>query len=82
MQQDPNILEIIKLLLQFAILPLAGFMWAHYAMSQRHEKEIAVMKSEHTLVKENHDREFKEVRESFKRIFDKLDEIQRDMQKK
>lgn len=75
MQQDVSILELVRLLLQFAILPLAGAMWAHYAMSQRHEKEIAVMKSEHALVKENHDREFKEAKESFKLIMTKLDEI-------
>ena len=82
MQQDPNMFDIIKAVLQFAILPLAGAMWAHYSMTQRHEKEIAVIKSEHTLVKENHDREFKEVKEGFARVLQKLDEIQRDMQKK
>jgi hypothetical protein len=82
MQTDPNMFDILKAILQFAVLPLAGFMWAHYSMTQRHEKQIAVIQTEHALVKENHDREFKEVRESFKRIFDKLDEIQRDMQKK
>lgn len=82
MQNDPNFLEIIRIILQFAVLPLAGFMWAHYVMTQRHEKEIAVMKSEHALVKENHDREFKEVKEGFKTVLLKLDEIQRDMQKR
>ena len=82
MQDDPNVFELVKALLQFAVLPLGAAMWAHYAMTQRHEKQIAVIQSEHALVKENHDREFKEVRESFKRIFDKLDEIQKDMQKK
>ena len=82
MQQNPDMFEILKALLQFAVLPLAGAMWAHYSMTQRHEKEIAVMKSEHTLVKESHDREFKEFRESIKTILLKLDEIQRDMQRK
>jgi len=82
MQADPNMFDILKVILQFAILPLAGFMWAHYGMTQRHEKEIAVIRSEHALVKENHDREFKELRESIKTILLKLDEIQRDMQKR
>lgn len=80
-QADPNLLDIVKLVLQFAILPLAGFMWAHYVMTQRHEKEIAVIKSEHALVKENHDREFKEVKEGFKSVLLKLDEIQRELRK-
>jgi len=82
MQQDPNILDIIKLLLQFAILSLAAFIWSHYGMTQRHEKEIAVMKKEHTLVKESHDREFQEVKGSIQRVLEKLDEIQRDMNRK
>jgi hypothetical protein len=68
-------MDIVKLVLQFAVLPLAGFMWAHYRMTQIHETEIAVVKSEHALVKENHDREFKEAKESFKSIMTKLDEI-------
>lgn len=80
MQPDPSMMDVAKIVLQFAVLPLAGFMWAHYAMTQKHEKEIAVIKSEHALVKENHDREFKEVKEGFKSVLAKLDEIQRSMQ--
>jgi len=75
MQSDPSMFDIIKVILQFAVLPLTAAMWAHYAMSQRHEKELAVVKAEHALVKENHDREFKEAKESFKLIMSKLDEI-------
>jgi hypothetical protein len=75
MQSDPSMFDIVKVILQFAVLPLAGAMWAHYMMTQRHEKELAVVKAEHALVKENHDREFKEAKESFKLIMTKLDEI-------
>lgn len=75
MQPDPSAFDIFKAILQFAVLPLAATMWAHYAMTQRHEKELAVVKAEHALVKENHDREFKEAKESFKSIMTKLDEI-------
>lgn len=82
MQQDVNLIEIVKLLLQFAVLPMLAFIWMHYKMTQTHEKQIAVIQSEHALVKENHDREFKEVKEGFKTVLLKLDEIQRDMQKK
>jgi hypothetical protein len=35
------------------------------------------MRSEHALVKESHDREFKEVKEAFKSVMSKLDEIQK-----
>jgi len=40
-----------------------------------------VMKSEHALVKENHDREFKEVKQGFSDVLKKLDEIQREIRK-
>lgn len=81
MQQEMNYMELAKLLLQFAVLPIIAFMWAHYKMTQSHDTEIAVMKSEHALVKENHDREFKELRESLKSVLSKLDEIQKDLRK-
>ena len=70
-------MELVQLLLQFAVLPLAAFMWAHYTMTQTHDRDIAVMKSEHALVKENHDREFKDVKDSLKNVLQKLDEIQK-----
>jgi hypothetical protein len=82
MEEAPDLMDIVKLILQFAVLPLAGFMWAHYGMTQRHEKEIAVIKSEHALVKENHDREFKDVKDSFKAVLLKLDEIQKELLKR
>ena len=72
---DPYMLDTLKLVLQFAVLPLAGFGWAHYRMSQAHETAIAVLKSEHTLVKASTDREFKETKESLRSILSKLDEI-------
>ena len=75
-------MELAKFLLQFAVVPIIAFIWMHYKMTQVHEKQIAVMQSEHALVKENHDREFKEVKEAFKSVLSKLDEIQKEMQKK
>jgi hypothetical protein len=81
MQQEPSTIDIIRLLLQFAIVPIAAFMWMHYKMTQGHATEIAVMKVEHTLVKENHDREFKEVKQGFSDVLKKLDEIQKEIRK-
>ena len=81
MQQEMDLMELARLLLQFAALPIVAFMWAHYKTTQRHETVIAVMKSEYNLTKEGHDRELKEIKELFTTIFKKLDEIQRDMHK-
>ena len=74
-------MELAKLLLQFAVLPIVAFMWAHYKMTQGHEIEIAVMKSEYNLTKQGHDRELKEIKDGFANVLTKLDEIQREMRK-
>ena len=81
MQQELDLMELAKLLLQFAVLPIVAFMWAHYKMTQGHSIEIAIIKTEFALTKENHDRELKEIKDALSNIFKKLDEIQRDMHK-
>ena len=50
-------------------------------MTQSHETEIAVMKSEYNLTKEGHDRELKEIKTGFSEVLKKLDEIQKEMRK-
>ncbi len=81
MQQEMDLMELAKLLLQFAVLPIIAFMWAHYKMTQGHSVEIAVVKTEFALTKEGHDRELKEIKDGFTNVLKKLDEIQRDMRK-
>ena len=86
MQQEMDIMELAKLLLQFAVLPIGAFAWAHYRLTQAHSVEIAVIKTEFLLTKENHDRELLEIKTGFANILKKLDElqmniIQRDMHK-
>jgi len=81
MQREMDLMELAKLLLQFAVLPIVAFMWAHYKMTQGHSVEIAVIKTEFLLTKENHDRELKEIKDGFTNVLKKLDEIQRDMRK-
>jgi hypothetical protein len=81
MQQDANAVEIIKLLLQLAIVPTIAFAWMHYKMTQNHATEIAVMKSEYNLTKEGHDRELKEIKNGFSDVLKKLDEIQKEMRR-
>ena len=81
MHQGMDLMELAKLLLQFAVLPIIAFMWAHYKMTQGHSVEIAVIKTEFALTKEGHDRELKEIKDGFTNVLKKLDEIQRDMRK-
>jgi hypothetical protein len=45
-------------------------------MTQGHSVEIAVIKTEFALTKENHDRELLEIKTVFTNILKKLDELQ------
>ena len=86
MQQQMDVMELAKMLLQFCVVPLIAFVWMHFKMSQGHAVEIAVIKTEFLLTKENHDRELLEIKTGFTNILKKLDElqmniIQRDMHK-
>jgi len=81
MQQQMDVMELAKMLLQFCVVPLIAFVWMHFKMSQGHAVEIAVIKTEFALTKESHDRELKEIKDGLSNIFKKLDEIQRDMHK-
>jgi hypothetical protein len=81
MQQEMDLMELARLLLQFAVIPIVAFVWMHYKMTQGHDTEIAVMKSEYNLTKQGHDRELKEIKDGFANVLTQLDEIQREMRK-
>ena len=80
-EETTSLINVAKVILQFAVLPIGAFMWMHYKLTQAHDTEIAVMKSEYNLTKEGHDRELKEIKEGFKAVLSKLDEIQKDFRK-
>lgn len=72
---------IVDLVLKWIVAPVAGFVWLLHRNQQRHSTEIAVMRATMALQKESHDREFKEMRENFKRVFEKLDGIEQALRK-
>lgn len=74
-------LEIVKAVMQWIVVPIAGFVWLMYRSLQDHQTEIAVLKAISVANKEAHDREFKEMRENFKTIFSKLDNIEQALRK-
>jgi len=72
---------IADFILKWVIAPVVGFVWLLYRNQQKHGTEIAVMQATMSLQKESHDREFKEMRENFKRVFEKLDGIEQALRK-
>lgn len=73
--------EFLKMLMQWVVVPVAGFVWLMHKTQQDHATQLAVLKAVHDANKEAHDREFKEMRESFKAVFAKLDNIEQALRK-
>lgn len=81
MEGGVNLLDVAKVLIQFVVIPVAGFVWFLHKSQQQHHTDIAVLKAVHAANKEAHDREFKEMRENFKAVFAKLDNIEAALRK-
>jgi hypothetical protein len=69
-------LDLINAVMQWIVVPVAGGLLMMYRIQQTHATQIAVLQAVHEANKEAHDREFKEMRENFRRIFEKLDTIE------
>lgn len=69
-------LDLINAVMQWIVVPVAGGLLMMYRTQQAHATQIAVLQAVHEANKEAHDREFKEMRENFRRIFEKLDTIE------
>jgi hypothetical protein len=76
-----ELVEFIKMVIQWVVIPIAGFVWLMHKKQQEHETKLAVIAAVHEANKIAHDREFKEVRESFKAVFAKLDNIEQALRK-
>lgn len=69
-------MEVLNTVMQWIVAPVAGFVWILHNKTQANITEIAVIKATTAANKEAHDREFKEVKENFKAVMNKLDTIE------
>lgn len=74
-------MDVLEFLMKWAVAPLIGVIFAMFAKQQAHATDIAVLKATATANKEAHDREFKQIQDSFKAVFLKLDDIERALRK-
>lgn len=74
-------MEALDLFLKYIVLPVGAFVWMIHSKINNHHTEIEVLKAQVEATKVAHDREFKEVRENFKRVFEKLDGIEEALRK-
>lgn len=74
-------MELIEAAMKWIVAPIAAFVLLQYKTQQAHGTDIAVLKAQAIANKEAHDREFKQLQDSFKAVFAKLDDIERALRK-
>jgi len=74
-------MEVLNTIMQWIVAPVAGFVFLIYRNQQDHATKLAVLSAVHDANKEAYDREFKEMRENFKTVMTKLDNIEQALRK-
>ena len=67
-------MDVLDSVMRYVVIPLGGFVWLMYQRQQDHTTQIAVLKTETEMARQNHDREIKEIKEKLDKILLKLDE--------
>ena len=74
--------EMVDLIMQWLVLPMALLGWHLFNRCTKHETEIAVLKTQIETAKLSYDREMKEIKDTIKQIFNKLDSIEQALREK
>jgi len=74
--------EMVDLIMQWLVLPMALLGWHLFNRCTKHETDIAVLKTQIETAKLSYDREMKEIKDTIKQIFNKLDNIEQALREK
>lgn len=74
-------IEIFHEVMQWIIAPVAAFVLYLHQRTQTHATDIAVLKANTASIKDAHEREMNEIRETTRAIMAKLDSIELAMRK-
>jgi amino acid permease len=72
-------METIDLVMQWLVAPIALVVWYLFNMVNKNNTDVAVLKAQLDSSKVSHDREMKEMKETIKAIFNKLDSIEQSL---
>lgn len=74
-------MDVLNTIMQWIVAPVAAFVWLLHSKTQSNTTDIAVIKAQSSAAKEASDREFKEVKDSFKAVLEKLENIEQHLRK-
>jgi hypothetical protein len=69
-------MEMLDSIMKWIVAPVTAFVWLIYQRQADQHTDIALLKSQTSSDRMYHDREMKEMRETVKAIFSKLDTIE------
>lgn len=78
---DPHVLQVISTMMQWVIAPVAAFVWIIYRQQNKHDTDIAVLKTAVDAMQRMHANEIREIREANRSIIAKLNSIEEALRK-
>ena len=74
-----DMMETIDLVMQWLVAPIVVVVWYLFNTANKTATDVAVLKAQLDSSKISHDREMKEMKETIKAIFNKLDSIEQSL---
>lgn len=74
--------EMVDLFMQWLVAPIIVVVWVLFNKVNKNERDIAVIQAQHESSKTSYDREMKEMKETIRAIFNKLDNIEQALRDK
>ena len=74
--------EMVDLIMQWLVAPIIVVVWVLFNKVNKNERDIAVIQAQHESSKTSYDREMKEMKETIRAIFNKLDNIEQALRDK
>ena len=74
--------EMVDLFMQWLVAPIIVVVWVLFNKVNKNERDIAVIQAQHESSKTSYDREMKEMKETIRAIFNKLDSIEQALRDK
>ncbi len=67
-------MEVVDLILRWVVAPIAAIVVMLYRQQQVHNTQLAVLQNQADIVRTNHDREIRDIKEMLNKILEKLDD--------